>query len=583
MEQAMALKEGRKLNLDCMRHSAAHVMAAAVCRLFDDVKLDIGPATDDGFYYDFDLSHRLSPEDFPAIEKEMARIVKEDQPFERDDVSREVAVSVLKGQEYKQKRLADIPDDAQISLYRCGSFTDLCRGPHVERTSLIGAFKLVSVAGSYFRGIETNPMLQRVYGISAATPELLAEKLALIEEAQKRDHRKLGRELDLFSIQEDVGPGLIHWHPRGARIRTIIEDFWRREHYRAGYELTMTPHVGRAGLWEKSGHLDFYRENMYSPMDVDGNEYFVKPMNCPFHIQIYKSQKRSYRALPLRWAELGTVYRYEKSGVLHGLLRVRGFTQDDAHIFCTPEQVVEQVEFTVVFALKMLKSFGFDSVSAYLSTRPEKSVGQEEKWTEATESLRKSLENHGIPYELDEGGGAFYGPKIDLKISDALGREWQLSTIQFDFNLPERFDMTYVGEDGKEHRPYMVHRALLGSIERFFGILIEHYGGAFPLWLAPEQVRILPLTDKQLAYAEKVSDQLRALDFRVTVDRRSEKVGAKIRAAQMDKVPYMLILGGREEAAGTVSVRGRADGDLGSMSLDDVRCLLEQKNAPAGE
>ena len=449
-----------------MRHSTAHVMAAAVCRLYEDVKLDIGPATDDGFYYDFELSRRLSPDDFPAIEKAMTAIVAEDLSFERMEVPRDEAVQLLAGsnQTYKLDRLNDIPGGEPITFYRCGDFVDLCRGPHLESTGGIKAFKLTSVAGSYFRGLETNPMLQRVYGIAAESDKAIRVIVKRMEEAARRDHRRLGRELDLFSVHDDVGPGLTLWHPRGARIRATIEDFWRREHYRGGYELVYTPHIGRARLWEQSGHLEFYAENMYSPMDIDGADYYVKPMNCPFHIQIYRSQKRSYRDLPLRWAELGTVYRYEKSGVLHGLMRVRGFTQDDAHIFCTPEQMKDEVAYTLKFALGILKAFGFDDVSAYLATRPAKAVGEEARWTAATDSLEEALKAVGIPYEHDRGGGAFYGPKIDIKIKDAIGRQWQLSTIQFDFNLPERFDLTYTDADGSPHRPYMVHRALLGSL-----------------------------------------------------------------------------------------------------------------------
>ena len=567
-----------------MRHSAAHVMAAAVCRLYDDVKLDIGPATDDGFYYDFDLAARLSPDDFPAIEAEMANIIAANLPFERFTASHAEARSLLEEakQTYKLDRLEDIPGNEEISFYRCGDFVDLCRGPHVESTGQIRAFKLTAVAGSYFRGRETNPMLQRLYGIAAPSGKEIRVRLQQIEEARKRDHRKLGKELKLFSLQESVGPGLVHWHPKGARMRAVIEDFWRRRHFQGGYEILYTPHIGRAGLWETSGHLEFYRENMYSPMDVDGNEYFVKPMNCPFHIQVFKSEKRSYRDLPLRWAELGTVYRYEKSGVLYGLLRVRGFTQDDAHIFCTPDQIEDEIRRTVAFALSMLRAFGFDQVSAYLSTRPAKAVGEEARWEQATHSLEKALKAEGIPYDVDAGGGAFYGPKIDLKIKDALGREWQLSTIQFDFNLPEGFDLTFVGDDGKEHRPYMVHRALLGSLERFFGILIEHFAGAFPLWLAPEQVRVLPLTDSQLAYGEKVCERLLALDFRARVDRKSEKVGAKIRRAQSEKVPYMLILGPKEEEADSVSVRDRG-GRQSVMSLEDFVTQLAKENTPDEE
>lgn len=567
------------MDLNIIRHSAAHVMAAAVCRLFDDVKLDIGPATNSGFYYDFDLPKRLSPDDLPAIEREMAKIISEDLPFERFVVSREKAVEMLENakQTYKLKRLSDIPEDEEISFYRCGEFFDLCRGPHAKSTGEIKAFKLTSVAGSYFRGLETNPMLQRVYGIAAESQKEIKNFLLRIEDAKKRDHRKLGRELDLFSIQKDVGPGLIHWHPKGARIRSIIEDFWRREHFRAGYELLYSPHIGRAQLWETSGHLKFYKENMYAPMKVDANDYFIKPMNCPFHIQIYKSHKYSYRDLPLRWAELGTVYRYEKSGVLNGLLRVRGFTQDDAHIFCTPEQIESEIRKTVQFALKMLKSFGFSEITAYLSTRPEKAVGEETRWLQATKSLESALKSESISYEIDSGGGAFYGPKIDLKIKDALEREWQLTTIQFDFNLPEGFDLTYTGADGKKHRPYMVHRALLGSLERFFGILIEHYAGAFPLWLTPEQVRVLPITENQNEYAESVFNELSIKNFRVSLDTKSEKIGAKIRRAQMEKIPYMLILGPKEVDAKMVSVRSRSDGDQGSMPLENLIAMLKKE------
>lgn len=564
-----------------MRHSAAHVMAAAVCRVFQGVQLDIGPSTDDGFYYDFDLKDRLSPEDFPRIEAEMASIISADEPFERILMSRAEAERYLsgEGQTFKLSRLSDIPDGEEISFYRCGSFMDLCRGPHVSSTGKIAAFKLVSVAGSYFRGHETNPMLQRIYGIVASSREELDEKLRILEEARQRDHRKLGKELDLFSISDDVGPGLIHWHPKGARIRCAIEDMWRRRHFAAGYELMFTPHIGRSILWETSGHLDFYRENMYSNMDIDGNDYFVKPMNCPFHIQIYKSQKRSYRDMPMRWAELGTVYRYEKSGVLHGLLRVRGFTQDDAHIFCTPEGIGAEIRETLRFALDILKLFGFEEVRAYLSTRPEDAVGEQARWDQATEALKDALAAEGVSAELDEGGGAFYGPKIDLKIKDCLGREWQLSTIQFDFNMPERFDIVYTGQDGRDHRPYMVHRALLGSLERFFGIIIEHFGGAFPMWLAPEQVRILPITDKQNDFVTRLAGQLRSSGIRVDADWKSDKLGAKIRRAQAEKVPYMLIVGAKEADAGLVSVRSRSGGDLGTMPVDEfVKRAVSENN-----
>ncbi len=570
--------------LEVMRHSAAHVMAAAVCRLFPNVKLDIGPSTEDGFYYDFDLEHRLAPEDFSKIEAEMKSIIKAGLPFERLEVTREEAAKAFAGQTYKLERLADIPEGEAISLYKCGNFVDLCRGPHLAKTSEVGAIKIMSIAGSYYRGDEKNPMLQRLYGMADVSQEALDATLARIEEAKKRDHRKLGKELELFSISEDVGPGLAHWHPKGARIRVAIEDYWRKEHYRAGYEMVFTPHVGRAHLWETSGHLSFYREGMFPCMNVQEGEgshtsteqYYVKPMNCPFHIQIYKTRKYSYRDLPLRWAELGTVYRYEKEGVRHGLLRVRGFTQDDAHIFCTPEQIEGEVRQTVTFALRILRRFGFNDITAFLSTRPEKAVGLPERWDQATASLRSALEAEGIAYQVDEGGGAFYGPKIDLKIKDALGRPWQLGTIQFDFNLPERFDMTYVGEDGKEHQPYMVHRALLGSLERFFGILIEHYAGAFPVWLAPEQVRILPITSGQVEHANALAAKLREKDVRVGVDADNEKLGAKIRRAQLEKVPFMLVIGGRDVEAGVVSVRSRETGDKGAMTLEAFEELFNE-------
>lgn len=570
------------MDLERMRHSAAHVMAAAVCRLFEGVQLDIGPTIAEGFYYDFDLSHRITPEDFPRIEQEMAQIIGADLPFERTEVTREKAASMLAEQKYKLERLADIPEGEPITFYRCDDFTDLCRGPHLESTGEIKAFKLLSVAGSYFRGLETNPMLQRIYGTVATSEKELNAYLAHLEELRKRDHRKLGQELDLFSIHDEVGPGLVHWHPKGAMIRYIIEEFWRKEHIRNGYDLLYTPHIGRAQLWETSGHLDFYRESMYSAMEIDALPYFIKPMNCPFHIQIYKCKKRSYRDLPLRWAELGTVYRYEKAGVLHGLLRVRGFTQDDAHIICTPEQIEQEVKQAVRFALSMFKSFGFPDISAYLSTRPRKAIGEEVRWAQATRSLKQALESEQIAFEIDEGGGAFYGPKIDLRIKDAVGREWQMTTIQFDFNLPDRFDITYVAEDGQKHRPYMVHRALLGSLERFFGVLIEHYAGAFPLWLAPEQVRVLPLTDSQHDYAGSVADELRTADFRVTMDSRSGKIGAKIRSAQMEKIPYMLIVGPKEVESGNVSVRSRSRGDQGTRTIQELVQTLREEASRKG-
>ncbi|MGN0887089.1 MAG: threonine--tRNA ligase [Candidatus Spyradenecus sp.] len=568
-----------------IRHSAAHLVASAVCSLFEDVKIDIGPATDDGFYYDFDLEHRLSAEDFPAIEKAVRKLIGAKLPFVREEVTREQAQEIFKDQPYKLERLADIPEGEAVSIYRTGDYVDLCRGPHVEHSGCIGAVKLMSVAGSYYRGDEHNKMLQRLYGIAAASQKELDAIVARIEEAKKRDHRKLGKELELFTISESVGPGLAHWLPKGARVRIAIEDYWRKEHFRHGYEMLFTPHIGRANLWQTSGHLGFYKDGMFPPMNVtegDGEKavqetYYVKPMNCPFHIQAYLFKKVSYRDLPLRWAELGTVYRYEKDGVRHGLFRVRGFTQDDAHIFCAPEKIEEEIRFTVKFCLHILHRFGFQDITAYLSTRPEKAVGDPAKWEQATNSLRHALEAEGMSYEVDEGGGAFYGPKIDMKIKDALGREWQLGTIQFDFNLPERFHLTYTGADGAEHQPYMVHRALLGSLERFFGILIEHYAGAFPTWLAPVQAKVLPITDAQHEAAKAVLSKLAAADLRVEADWSNDKIGAKIRKATMAKIPYMLVLGGREAEAGLVAVRSREKGDLGTMTPEAFIELIKQE------
>lgn len=570
---------------EARRHSAAHLMARAVMNVFENVQVDIGPATDDGFYYDFDLPHRISTDDFPEIEKEIKRLIDLDEPFVRKVVTRAECEQMLSGQTYKLERLADIPEGEDISTYTVGDYVEMCRGPHVEHSSQIGVVKLTRVAGSYYRGDEKNKMLQRVYGIVARDQAELDEITAREEEARKRDHRVLGRELELFTITESVGPGLAHWLPKGARIRVAIEDYWKKKHYQAGYEIVYTPHVGRANLWQTSGHLGFYKEGMFPPMRVaegEGEgayveEYYVKPMNCPFHIQIYQAKKRSYRDLPMRLAELGTVYRYEKDGVRHGLFRVRGFTQDDAHILCTPEQIVKEIKDTVNFAKAMLGKFGFHDIQAYLSTKPEKAVGDAERWDQATASLRAALEEEGLSYEVDEGGGAFYGPKIDMKIKDALGRPWQLGTVQFDFNLPERFDLTYVGADGKEHRPYMVHRALLGSIERFFGILIEHYAGAFPLWLAPEQIRILPVSDKAIDYARKIQSELRAAGYRVDVDVSAEKLGAKIRLATVQKVPYQVVVGPRDEASGVISVRSRAEGDLGAMQTKEFIGRLDDE------
>ena len=575
-----------EVTVEMRRHSAAHMMARAIMNLFENVQVDIGPATDEGFYYDFDLPHRISTEDFPKIEAEIARLIALDEPFVRKEVSADEAKALLAGQKYKLERLADVvADGVAISTYTVGDYVEMCRGPHVEHAKQIGVVKLMKVAGSYYRGDEKNKMLQRVYGIIAKDEAEMKEILERAEEAKRRDHRILGKQLELFTINDTVGPGLAHWLPRGARVRVAIENYWRQKHYEAGYEVVYTPHVGKSNLWETSGHLSFYKDGMFPVMHVqegEGNDayiqdYYVKPMNCPFHIQCYQFEKRSYRDLPIRYCELGTVYRYEKDGVRHGMFRVRGFTQDDAHIFCTPEQIVQEIKDTVEFAKKMLGKFGFHDIQAYLSTKPAKAVGDPARWEQATQSLRDALDQEGMSYEVDEGGGAFYGPKIDMKIKDALGRPWQLGTVQFDFNLPERFHLTYVGDDGKEHQPYMVHRALLGSIERFFGILIEHYAGAFPLWLAPEQVRILPISDKALDYAKKTQAALKAAGFRVEVDSSAEKLGAKIREATLMKVPYQVVVGPRDEANGTISVRSRTDGDLGAMKLEDLVAKLQEE------
>ena len=566
------------ISLDTLRHSTAHVMAQAVKDLFGDVKLAIGPAIEDGFYYDFDAPVRFTEEDLEKIEKRMQEIIDEDLPFERQKMSREEAIEFFKelDEPYKVELLEEMDDDT-VTLYRQGYFVDLCRGPHVPSTGKIGAFKLLSLAGAYWRGDERNKMLQRIYGTAFFDKKSLRQYLRRLEEAKKRDHRKLGKELDLFSVSEDVGPGLVHWHPMGARIRNIIETFWRDSHYEHGYELLYTPHIGRSELWQRSGHLDFYKEGMYAPMEIDEQDYYVKPMNCPFHIQIYNSQIRSYRDLPLRWAELGTVYRYEKSGVLHGLLRVRGFTQDDAHIFCTPEQIEDEILEVLRFSLYLWRCFGFEDITAYLATRPEKSVGDPERWEQAQVSLEKAVAAEGLDCKVDVGGGAFYGPKIDLKIRDAIGREWQTTTIQFDFNLPERFDMTYMGADGERHRPYMVHRALLGSLERFFGILVEHYAGAFPLWLAPVQARVMTITDRQIPFAEEVVDQLKKARVRAEADFRNEKLGFKIREAQVKKIPYALVIGDREVENRQVAPRARGNRTLPAMDVEAFISLVREE------
>ena len=547
--------------LETMRHSASHVMAGAILSIFPDAKFAIGPAIEDGFYYDFDLPRSLTPEDLPVIEKKMSEIVKADLPFTRREVTKSEARKLFASQPYKLELLEEITDE-KVGVYEQGSFIDLCRGPHVKSTGEIKAFKLINIAGAYWRGDEHNAMLQRIYGVAFGSQKELDEHIARLEEAKKRDHRKLGKELDLFIIPEEIGGGLVIYMPKGGRIRTTIEDFWRQEHFANGYEILYTPHIGLSNLWRTSGHLDFYKENMYSPITIDEQEYYLKPMNCPFHILAYKSKTRSYRDLPLRWAELGTVYRYERSGVLSGLMRVRGFTQDDAHIICTPEQMNGEISEVLRFSLYMLNTFGFRKYKVFLSTRPPDAIGSSQMWEDAQKALRRVIDENKLAYEVDEGGGAFYGPKIDIKIEDALGRQWQATTIQFDFNLTERFDMVYVGADGKEHRPYMIHRALLGSWERFFGLLIEYYAGAFPVWLSPVQVKIIPVADRHLDHARKLEKEMKSKGIRVEVDDRSERMNLKIRQAQLEKIPYMVIVGDKEAADNSVSVRRRSGEQL---------------------
>ncbi|MCJ7530429.1 MAG: threonine--tRNA ligase [Anaerolineales bacterium] len=578
-----------------IRHSTAHVMAQAVMEMFPgQAKISIGPPIEDGFYYDFDLPRPLTPEDLEVIEKRMKAIIAENYPFVRRVLSSDEARKFFADQPYKIELIdgleqggfdeygEPILEKPEISTYTSDSFTDLCRGPHVEKTGQINpdAIKLLNIAGAYWRGDERRPMLQRIYGTAWNTPKDLKEYLWKLEEARKRDHRRLGRDLDLYSVSDEVGAGLILWHPKGAMIRKTIERYWSDEHEKSGYDFVYTPHIGKAQLWATSGHLDYYKENMYAPIEIEGQQFYIKPMNCPFHVFIYKSQMRSYRDLPLRYAEEGTVYRYERSGVLHGLMRVRGFTQDDAHHFCRPDQMPEEIEFVVNFCLNILRAFGFTEFKAYLSTMPENSVGEAGRWQDAEAALEAVLKKANLPYEVDKGGGAFYGPKIDLKIKDAIGREWQLSTIQFDFNNPDRFDLTYVGEDGQEHRPYMIHRALLGSMERFFGVLIEHYGGAFPVWLSPVQAVIIPIADRHLDYASKMVRELKQAGVRVKFDDRPERMNAKIRDAQKQKVPYMLIVGDAEVEQGKMALRLRSGEDLGAIPLAAFLERFQEENKP---
>jgi threonyl-tRNA synthetase len=553
-------------------------MAHAVKELFPDVKLAIGPAIEEGFYYDFDIGRPFTPEDLFSIEKKMSEIIGRNNPFVRKIVKRTEAVDLFKeqGELYKVEILEGITDD-EVTLYEEGGFTDLCRGPHIDSTGQVTAFKLLSVAGAYWRGDENNKMLQRIYGTAFTDKEDLKEYLDFLEEVKKRDHRKLGKDLDLFSTTDEIGAGLIIWHPNGALIRRTIEDFWLQEHYKGGYKILYSPHIAKLDLWKTSGHLDFYRENMYSPMEIEGTDYEIKPMNCPFHIHVYKHSLRSYKELPIRYAELGTVYRYERSGVLHGLLRVRGFTQDDAHIFCREDQIEDEILNVLDFTLFILKTFGFSDYDIYLSTRPEKYVGTLANWERSTDALKKALEAKGLSYDIDPGEGVFYGPKIDIKVKDALNRAWQCSTIQVDFNNPERFDMTYRGGDGKEHRPIMIHRALMGSLERFFGVLIEHYAGAFPVWLAPVQVKILTIAERHADYAVSLSETLKAEGIRTELDIENEKIGYKIRNATVMKIPYLFIIGDREVSEKKVTVRKRTGENAGPFTVEEFIGIIKKK------
>ena len=565
------ITENSSEGLDIIRHSAAHLMARAVNELFPDAKFGIGPSIEEGFYYDFDLPLSLSADDLPKIEAKMSEIASRGPKLSRAELARSDALKLFKDadQPYKTELIEDVETDS-ISTYDLDGFRDLCRGPHVPSVNRIKNFKLLKVAGAYWRGDENRPMLQRIYGTAFAKKADLKDYLHRLEEASRRDHRVLGQQLDLFHIDDALGAGLPLWHPKGARLRQTIEDYWRSEHLANGYDLVLTPHIAKTDLWKTSGHWDFYQENMYSPMEVDTQQYIVKPMNCPMHMQIYRSSPRSYRDLPIRWAELGTVYRYERSGVLHGLLRVRGFTQDDAHIFCRPEQLLDEIKDVIKMVQKMLPAFGFSEFDIYVSTQPKKFVGTPEHWNLATEALEKALTECDLDYQIDPGEGVFYGPKIDIKIKDALGRSWQCTTIQVDFNLPERFEITYKGEDNKDHQPIMIHRALLGSLERFVGCLIEHYAGAFPLWLAPSQIAIIPIADRHFDYAKQVKTRLTKAGLKVFIDSRSESMNRKIRDNQVQKIPYMLVVGDREAETGTAAVRLRDGTDLGDKELDVI-------------
>ena len=565
-------------------HTSAHLLAYAVQELFPNAKLAIGPAIADGFYYDFDVEAPFSPSDLVAIENKMYELVKEKIPVIHETWTKEQAESFFKAKnQFYKLELIDGINDAEVSVFTIGKFTDLCKGPHLDNISEIKAISLTSVAGAYWRGDEKRQMLQRIYGIAFPSKKELDEYLAWLEDAKSRDHRALLKNLDLGSFHDEVGPGLMIWHPKGAQIRYEIENFWRNEHYKNGYNLVFSPHIGKSVLWETSGHLSFYRDSMYPHMEIDENDYFIKPMNCPFHILVYKNATRSYRELPMRLAELGTVYRFERSGTLHGLLRVRGFTQDDAHIFCREDEMPKELKRTLEFCIYMLNSFGFHDFHMYVSTRPqEKCVGEESLWKAAQDALISVVKELNLKYDVDEGGGAFYGPKIDVKIKDVLGREWQCSTIQFDFNLPERFDLTYIAEDGKAHRPYVIHRALFGAIERFFAILLENCGGNFPLWLAPEQIKIVPIKDQHLDYSKNLCEKLFMRNLRASVDETSRPMGAKIREAKLEKIPYTIVIGDKEIETGTVALRLRDGRQIPAINIDDcINKLCEERDLRA--
>jgi len=575
-------KNKHKFDLETIRHSTAHLMAQAVKQLYPETQVTIGPVIEDGFYYDFYRETPFIPEDLEKIEHRMKEIAAGNLSIVRRELPRDDALKLFDelGEPFKREVIDEIDSDDAISVYTQGEFTDLCRGPHVDNTQALKSFRLLHTSAAYWRGDERNKILQRIYGTAWDTDKELRAYLKRLEEAKKRDHRKLGKELDLFSVTDEIGPGLILWHPKGSRVRCIVEEFWRNEHFKNGYEMVHSPHAARVDLWKTSGHMDFYKDNIFSPMDIEGREYVMKPMNCPFHIQIYKSRLRSYRELPIRFAELGTVYRYERSGVLHGLLRVRGFTQDDAHLFCRPSQIEEEIVKVLDLVLFILKSFGFNEYKVYLSTRPDKFVGSEEGWEKATSALKQALEKSELDYEVDPGEGVFYGPKIDIKIKDSLNRFWQVSTVQVDFNLPERFGINYVEEDGQRHQPIMLHRALMGSLERFFGCLVEHYAGAFPLWLAPTQVVLLPITDQHNDYVDEVFRQLTDKSFRVEKDLRNEKIGFKIREAQLQKIPYMIVLGDKEVESKSLAVRKRRSKETRTI---DLETFIEELNVEIRE